>query len=258
VLRAIPLPAAMAGSLLLLALGALAFMRLPLAANGTRGVAALLLLSLGVAAVLSALTTWVFRTIWAADRATGATQSPRVAMFAFIASEIVFFAAFFWVYLYYAIDPEIAGMTAWPPAAARPPAAWGGPLINTAILLSSGVAVAGAYDLLLRGSDRTAQLCLMGAIGLGLIFLALQGREYWLSPLHYQDGIYPSLFYIATGFHGLHVVIGLVMIGVCVVRLRGGKFDPQRHFGFEAAVWYWHFVDAVWLILFAVFYVWVV
>lgn len=254
VLSAIPLPAAMAGSILLLALCALAFMRLPLAAGGTLGTTAPVLLVLGAASALAMLAAWVVRSIGTGRTTAVATVSPRVAMLAFIVSEIMFFAAFFTVYITYAADPEVSGTTAWPGAAMRPPAAWGGPLVNTLVLLTSGVAVAGAHEAWLRGKDRTAQLCLMAAVSLGGAFLLLQGREYALSPLHYEDGIYPSLFYITTGFHSLHVAVGLAMLAICVARLRGGGFDPQRHFGFEAAVWYWHFVDAVWLIVFAVFY----
>ena len=253
----IPLPVAMAGAILLLAVSALALMRLPVSAGGERSALALLLFGLGAMVVLGALAAWVVAEIGLARAAPATTARPAVAMSAFIGSEIVFFAAFFAVYLYYAADPEIAGLSAWPPASARPPAAWGGPLVNTLVLLASGVAVAVSHGALLRGYSRVARLCLAGAIALGITFLALQAREYGLSPLRYEDGIYPSLFYLATGFHGFHVAIGLVMLAVCVARIGSGRLHLQRHFGFEAAVWYWHFVDAVWLVLFAVFYVWV-
>jgi cytochrome c oxidase subunit 3 len=194
-----------------------------------------------------------------AIRAGGAakpdTLGPRIAMLAFVASEVLFFSAFFAAYFYYAGDPEVAGLTAWPPAAARPLDAWGGPLLNTALLLSSGAAVAIAHQAMLTGRKESTQLCLGAAIALGLGFLVLQGREYWLSHLHYGDGVYPSLFFLTTGFHGVHVVVGLAMLAVSLARVRDGRLDPQRQFGFEASVWYWHFVDAVWLVLFAVLYV---
>jgi cytochrome c oxidase subunit 3 len=257
-LSSVALPPIAAGSVLLLAVSALAFMRLPLAPGGGRSLVALLLLGIGGAAALGAIVAWVIGTSTASGGSPSRASIARFALFAFIASEIMFFAAYFAVYLYYAADTEVAGLTAWPPPGARPPAAWGGPLLNTLILLVTGAAVARAHDAGLRGSTTTALLCLLCAIALGLAFLGLQGREYWLSQLRFQDGIYPSLFYLTTGFHAFHVAVGLAMLAVSATRLLGSRFDPRRHFGFEASVWYWHFVDAVWLMLFAVFYVWVI
>ena len=260
-LDANPFPIAVAASVFLLAVGGLAFMRPdelgPAAqtAFGAIGPAALLV---GLVPLVAAALWWTRRAIagQAEPDAARSLRAERVGMVLFLVSEAAFFAALFAAYLHFALDPGIAGLSAWPPAAIRPVDPWGGPLLNTAILLASGVAAAAAHDRFLRGGRRWAALGLAVAIALGLAFLGLQAREFLLATFGYRDGVYPSVFFLATGFHGLHVLIGVCLLAVCLARLLTPAFAPRGSFGFDAAVWYWHFVDAVWLLLFAVFYAW--
>ena len=142
----------------------------------------------------------------------------RYGMFLFIASEVMFFAAFFWAFfdssLFPRVDPAV-----WPPEGIETFDPWGLPLINTVILVTSSFTVTLAHHA-------------------------------------FTDGIYPSTFFMATGFHGAHVIIGTTFLLVCLFRAMKGHFKPGHHFGFEAAAWYWHFVDVVWLFLFSVVYIW--
>jgi cytochrome c oxidase subunit 3 len=125
------------------------------------------------------------------------------------------------------------------------------------ILLLSGVTVTWAHHALLVNDRKNLILGLGITILLGMTFTSLQAFEYSSAPFHFAGGgIYPSVFFLATGFHGFHVIVGTTFLAVCWFRARAGGFTPQRHFGFEAAAWYWHFVDVVWLFLFCFIYVW--
>jgi heme/copper-type cytochrome/quinol oxidase subunit 3 len=209
----------------------------------------------GLLPFLAALGAWYLATPTTSPAATERRRA-RMAMFAFIASEAMFFAGFFAVYLRFALDPGAAGLTSWPPAAMRPPDPWGGPLLNTAILLASGAAVAMSHGSLLRRRRATAIACLAVAVLLGLAFLGLQLREFRLATQNFDDGVYPSIFFLATGFHGLHVAIGTALLSTCLLSLLRVEHAGDGGFLFDASAWYWHFVDAVWLFLFAVFYAW--
>jgi len=180
----------------------------------------------------------------------------QIAMLGFIVSEVAFFAVFFVVYLQYAIFPEAAGFGSWPPVAMRPADPWGGPLLNTAILLASGACVAASHDWLLKGRWQLSAAGLAIAIALGVLFIGLQLREFGLARLGFADGIYASIFFLTTGFHGLHVIIGAVLLSICLYRVIQARSAEGVGFVATAASWYWHFVDAVWLLLFAVFYAW--
>jgi cytochrome c oxidase subunit 3 len=133
---------------------------------------------------------------------------------------------------------------------------WGIPFVNTLILLSSGVTVTWAHHALLKNNRRGLVLGLVATVVLGMIFTALQAYEYLHATFTFGGHAYGSSFFMATGFHGAHVIIGTIFLFVCLVRAMRGAFTPQQHFGFEAAAWYWHFVDVVWLFLFAAIYVW--
>lgn len=195
----------------------------------------------------------------------------------FIFSEVMFFAAFFGALFYVRVlalpwlssgDNEavlwqgFAGE--WPSAGPRaheaftPMGAWGIPAINTLILLTSGVTLTWAHYALLGGRRGQLKLGLFLTILLGAIFIALQAYEYLHAyadlNLRLDSGIYGSTFYLLTGFHGLHVTVGAIMLTVMLFRVFAGHFDAEHHFGFEAAAWYWHFVDVVWLFLFVVVY----
>ncbi len=201
----------------------------------------------------------------------------RYGMVLFIASEIMFFAAFFWIFFEMALFteartliPEMAGWadtatawSAWPPQGVETLSAWHLPLLNTVTLLLSGCTVTWAHHALQQGDRKGAKYALMLTIGLGVFFTAIQIYEYY-EILHGEmffneaaanSGLYGSIFFMATGFHGFHVLVGTIFLAVCLIRLMNGAFTPQKHFGFEAAAWYWHFVDVVWLFLFAFVYV---
>jgi heme/copper-type cytochrome/quinol oxidase subunit 3 len=137
------------------------------------------------------------------------------------------------------------------PAAARLPL----PFLNTMILLLSGCTVTWAHHALLENDRKSLITGLALTVGLGLLFTGLQAWEYSMAPFAFTGGVYPSVFFLATGFHGFHVIVGTIFLAVCLFRAIAGHFTPERHFGFEAAAWYWHFVDVVWLFLFVSIYV---
>lgn len=246
-------PAAIAASMFLLALSALGLFHPELfgfAGRMMRSAGPVVLL-IGLVPLAVALGGW----LRSAPAAGSEKSVGRIAMIAFIATESMFFAAFFAFYLRFAVDPAAASLISWPPANMRPEDPWGGPLLNTAILLASGAAVAVAHDAYLGGRRKIALAGLALAVLLGVGFLGLQVREFLLAQFGFGDGVYASIFFLATGFHGLHVAIGATLLAICLARIAGGP--PQGQNGlFEASAWYWHFVDVVWLLLFAVFYAW--
>jgi cytochrome c oxidase subunit 3 len=183
----------------------------------------------------------------------------RYGMVLFIASEVMFFVAFFWAYFHFALFPEhVSGATTaiWPPKGIYTFDPWHLPFLNTMILLLSGCTVTWAHHGLLHNDRKALVNGLTLTVLLGICFTGFQVKEYFISPFGFRDGIYPSVFYLATGFHGFHVIVGTIFLAVCLFRARRGDFTPQRHFGFEAAAWYWHFVDVVWLFLFICIYWW--
>ena len=132
----------------------------------------------------------------------------------------------------------------------------GVPLLNTVILLSSGVRVTWSHHSLIRGNHSQTKSSLGLTVFLGAYFTLLQGAEYYEARFTFADSVYGSTFFLATGFHGLHVIIGTLFLTVCFFRLNSFNFRFRHHFGFEAAAWYWHFVDVVWLFLFVSIYWW--
>ena len=177
----------------------------------------------------------------------------RYGMMLFISSEVMFFVAFFWAFFDRALFP--AGGV-WPPEGIITFDPFDLPLINTLILLLSGCTVTWAHHAIVEGNRRDFMVGLGLTIVLGALFTACQALEYSHAPFGFSDGIYPSIFYMATGFHGFHVIIGTLFLAVCFWRGMSGHFTPRQHFGFEAAAWYWHFVDVVWLFLFVAVYIW--
>ncbi|MBL6597630.1 MAG: cytochrome c oxidase subunit 3 [Alphaproteobacteria bacterium] len=177
----------------------------------------------------------------------------RYGMILFIASEVMFFLAFFWAFFDASLYPDTG---VWPPADVEPFPAFDLPLINTMILLLSGCTVTWAHAALLKGDRKSLMNGLVLTILLGAIFTGVQAYEYQHASFGFTDGIYSSTFYLATGFHGFHVLVGTCFLIVCWFRARAGHFTPEHHFGFEAAAWYWHFVDVVWLFLFICVYWW--
>lgn len=180
----------------------------------------------------------------------------KIGMGLFIISEIMFFAAFFWAYFHSSLSPTEAVGGVWPPKGIELIDPFHLPYLNTLILLLSGTTVTWAHHALLEG-DRKSLLQGLGiTVMLGLIFSCVQIYEYIHAPFAFKGGIYSSNFYMATGFHGVHVFIGTLFLAVCWVRAFRNKMTISHHISFEAAAWYWHFVDAVWLFLFVCIYWW--
>jgi cytochrome c oxidase subunit 3 len=180
----------------------------------------------------------------------------RYGMALFIASEVMFFVAFFWAYFNTALYPKEAIGFVWPPADIATFNPWDLPFLNTLILLTSGVSLTWAHHALIDNNRKDAIRGLAITVALGLIFTCVQAYEYSHAAFGFSDGIYSSTFYMATGFHGFHVFVGTTFLVVCLVRLIKGQFKPDHHVGLEAAAWYWHFVDVVWLFLFIAIYWW--
>jgi cytochrome c oxidase subunit 3 len=188
----------------------------------------------------------------------------RYGMILFIASEVMFFVAWFWAYFNTALFPADLHQVArtellgghWPPKGIETFDPWHLPLLNTLILLTSGTTVTWAHHALLHNDRDGLKWGLILTIALGLAFTAVQAYEYSHAAFNYAGHIYGATFFMATGFHGAHVIIGSIFLIVCLLRALAGHFSPQQHLGFEFAAWYWHFVDVVWLFLFACIYVW--
>nr|YP_009136920.1 cytochrome c oxidase subunit III [Allonautilus scrobiculatus]AKE32144.1 cytochrome c oxidase subunit III [Allonautilus scrobiculatus] len=180
----------------------------------------------------------------------------RWGMILFIISEVCFFFAFFWAYFHSSLapSPELGG--SWPPIGVTPLNPFEVPLLNTAVLLGSGITVTWAHHSLMEGNLKEANQGLFFTSTLGVYFTFLQVGEYQETPFTISDSAYGSTFFVATGFHGLHVLIGSTFLLVCLLRTASQHFSSSHHFGFEAAAWYWHFVDVVWLFLYTCVYWW--
>lgn len=246
-------------SLLALAMGGLFFMH-----NKPFGIP---LLIAGLVSILACMFFWwrdVVREGHVEHHHTSVVRNGlRVGMGLFICSEVMFFVAFFWAFFNASIFPmEPLQETwaikegVWPPASIQTLDAWELPLLNTLILLLSGTTVTWAHHELLMGNMKTVKTALWLTVLLGLSFTILQGFEYHHATFHFKDGIYPSTFFMATGFHGFHVIVGTLFLAVCLARVYKGNLIPTGHLGFEFAAWYWHFVDVVWLFLFIWVYWW--
>jgi cytochrome c oxidase subunit III len=190
--------------------------------------------------------------------------SHRYGMIFFIASEVMFFVAWFWAFFdasLYPNDPiqfsrtELTGGH-WPPKGIETFDPWHLPLLNTLILLTSGTTVTWAHHALLHDDRKGLKWGLWLTIALGILFSFVQAYEYSHAAFGFKGNIYGATFFMATGFHGAHVIIGTVFLAVCLWRTYQGQFTPRQHLGFEFAAWYWHFVDVVWLFLFSCIYVW--
>jgi cytochrome c oxidase subunit III len=231
---------------------------------------------LGLAGVLFTFYSWwsdVVREAHAGDHTPVVSLHLRYGMILFIASEVMFFVGWFWSWFDFSLFPAAvqvvdgqvenlvgqagaAAATAWPPKGIEVIDAFGFPLLNTLILLCSGTTVTWAHHALIHGDREGLKKGLWLTIILGMTFTSIQAYEYIHAPFAFKGLNYSASFYMATGFHGFHVLIGTIFLIVCLIRAYKGHFTPRQHFGFEAAAWYWHFVDVVWLFLFVVVYVW--
>jgi cytochrome c oxidase subunit III len=256
-----PWPAIGATSAFIIAIGAIGWMHHSFAA-------APYLFGAGAIGVLYTMLSWWRDVINEAEHGGFHTRvvqiSHRYGMILFIASEVMFFVAWFWAYFDVALFPTdvhqveraqlIGGV--WPPKGIETFNPWHLPLLNTLILLTSGTTVTWAHHALLHGDRKGLKLGLILTIALGISFTSIQAFEYSHAAFHYAGNIYGATFFMATGFHGFHVIIGSIFLIVCLIRAYAGQFSPTQHLGFEFAAWYWHFVDVVWLFLFACIYVW--
>ncbi len=250
-----PLVGALAAGLL--AVGALCYMhslKLGGFSIGLKGV------FLGLAGVAAIMVVWwrdvIHEAVVEKAHSPVAKIGLRYGMTLFIASEVMFFVAFFWAFFNASLFPTEAIGHVWPPANIHVIDPFDLPLLMTMILLLSGCTVTWAHHAILHGQQYESIKALGLTVALGACFLALQIFEYAHAHFGFKDGIYPSTFFMATGFHGFHVFVGTVFLVVCYFRAQKGHFTADSHFGFEAAAWYWHFVDVVWLFLFLCIYFW--
>ncbi len=222
---------------------------------------------IGVALVLYTMFGWWSDTIkeaHAGDHTKVVSIHLRYGMIMFIASEVMFFVAWFWAFFDASLFAGEVGQYArteftgsqWPPEGTAVLDPMHLPLFNTITLLLSGTTVTWAHHALLKNDRKGLVWGLALTIILGLIFTSVQVYEYIDAPFAFSGSIYGATFYMATGFHGFHVVVGTIFLIVCLIRAMKGHFTPEQHFGFEAAAWYWHFVDVVWLFLFFAVYIW--
>ncbi len=236
----------------------------------------------GFAAVLFTFYGWwrqVVKEAHAGDHTPVVSLHLRYGMILFIASEVMFFVGWFWAWFDYSLFPAAlevvkdhttgvmsvtnllgqegaAAAEQWPPKGIEVIDPFGFPLLNTLILLCSGTTVTYAHHALIHGDRQGLKTGLWATILLGMLFSSIQAYEYVHAPFGFKGLNYSAAFYMATGFHGFHVFVGTIFLIVCLVRTYKGHFTPRQHFGFEAAAWYWHFVDVVWLFLFIAVYVW--
>nr|QXU57593.1 cytochrome c oxidase subunit 3 [Calotes emma] len=180
----------------------------------------------------------------------------RYGMTLFIMSEVLFFFGFFWAFFFVSFNPSHNLGLFWPPKGIITMNPFEVPLLNTMVLLASGLTVTWAHHSIMEGSRKNSIFALTLTVLLGLYFTTLQMMEYYEAPFTISDSVYGSTFFIATGFHGLHVMIGTSFLIVCLLRQKKSHFTMSHHFGFEAAAWYWHFVDLVWIFLFTSIYWW--
>nr|AML26151.1 cytochrome c oxidase subunit III [Scolytinae sp. BMNH 1274282] len=184
------------------------------------------------------------------------TKGLQWGMILFITSEVFFFIAFFWAFLHASLSPSIELGMNWPPMGIKTFNPLEIPLLNTLILLTSGLTITWAHHSLMENNYKQAMQGLTLTVSLGFYFTMLQGLEYFEAPFTIADSIYGTTFFMTTGLHGLHVIVGSTFLTICLIRLIKNHFSKIHHFGFEAAAWYWHFVDVVWLCLYLLFYWW--
>ena len=219
---------------------------------------------IGILYVMAAWWTDVVKEANGGDHTRVVQISHRYGMILFIASEVMFFVAWFWAFfdaslfsdekIQYARVAFTGGH--WPPKGTEVLDPFHLPLFNTLILLTSGTTVTWAHHALLHNDRANLKKGLILTVLLGMLFTCVQAFEYSHAPFDFKNTIYGSTFFMATGFHGFHVIIGTIFLMVCLGRAINGQFTPKQHLGFEFAAWYWHFVDVVWLFLFSCIYVW--
>nr|YP_009988590.1 cytochrome c oxidase subunit III [Pharyngocirrus uchidai]QNM39901.1 cytochrome c oxidase subunit III [Pharyngocirrus uchidai] len=220
----------------------------------------LLMLALGLSIIILTMLQWwrdvIREATFMGHHTSYVAKGLRWGMILFIASEVLFFFAFFWAFFHSSLAPTPELGCSWPPTGIDIINPFSVPLLNTAVLLASGVTVTWAHHSLMEGTRKETMQALALTVLLGGYFSFLQGLEYMEAPFTIADSVYGSTFFVATGFHGLHVLIGSSFLLVCLLRTAMFQFSDSHHFGFEAAAWYWHFVDVVWIFLYLCVYWW--
>ncbi len=239
-------------------------------------------MGLGIAGLILTFYSWwadVVKEAHSGDHTPVVQLHLRYGMILFIASEVMFFVGWFWAWFDFSLFPRAldvafdpakslwsttnmigqegaSALEIWPPKGIEVFNPFSLPLLNTLILLCSGTTVTWAHHSLINGDRDGLIKGLWLTIGLGILFSCIQFYEYSIAPFPFGGLNYGSAFFMATGFHGFHVIVGTIFLIVCLARAYKGHFTPRQHFGFEAAAWYWHFVDVVWLFLFITVYIW--
>nr|AZL93157.1 cytochrome c oxidase subunit 3 [Cleptes metallicorpus] len=180
----------------------------------------------------------------------------KMGMILFIISEIMFFISFFWSYFHMSLSPNIEVGMNWPPKYITPFNPFNIPLLNTIILISSGLSITWCHQSILLNFHKNSIISLTITIILGIYFSFLQKMEYWEAPFCLSDSSYGSIFFMATGFHGMHIIIGTIFLLTALARIYSKQMSKIHHFNFESSCWYWHFVDVVWLFLYMSIYWW--
>nr|YP_010478286.1 cytochrome c oxidase subunit III [Nesophrosyne sp. 29 GMB-2012]UVI59730.1 cytochrome c oxidase subunit III [Nesophrosyne sp. 29 GMB-2012] len=183
-------------------------------------------------------------------------KSMKWGMMLFIASEVLFFSSFFWAFFHSSLAPTMEVGMQWPPLGIKSFNPLSIPLLNTLILLSSGISITWAHNGIINNNFSQTKQSLLITISMGIYFTILQGVEYLEAPFSMADSVYGSTFFMSTGFHGIHVMIGTIFITVSTLRTIKLHMSMKHHVGFETSAWYWHFVDVVWLFLYISVYWW--
>nr|UCC45979.1 cytochrome c oxidase subunit III [Eumenotes sp. HEM140] len=187
---------------------------------------------------------------------TQVVKGLKLGMILFIISEVMFFISFFWGFFHSSLAPTVEIGMMWPPQGIKTFNPMEIPLLNTMILLCSGITVTWAHHSIMNNNYLQTLISLIMTVCLGMYFTILQAYEYWESSFCISDSIYGSTFFMATGFHGIHVIIGTTFLLTCLMRHMAKHFSSHHHLGFETAAWYWHFVDVIWLFLYISIYWW--
>ena len=218
------------------------------------------LIIIGIIIIIITIIQWwrdiIRESTYQGNHTTKVIRGLKLGIILFIVSEVFFFLSFFWRFFHRRLAPTVEIGITWPPKGIEVFNPIEIPLLNTIILLCSGITVTWAHHRIINGKHSETTKRLTITVILGVYFTILQGYEYIEARFCIRDSVYGSCFYIATGFHGLHVIIGTIFLAICLIRHIKFHFSKNHHFGFEAAAWYWHFVDVVWLFLYISIYWW--
>lgn len=215
---------------------------------------------IGLILVISSMSFW-FRDIisestFLGDHTLAVQKGLNLGVLLFIVSEALFFLAIFWAFFHSALSPNVELGAQWPPMGIESVNPFELPLLNTIILLSSGVTITYAHHSLIHGERKGSLYGSIITVLLAIIFTGFQGIEYNVASFTISDSVFGTSFFFSTGFHGLHVIIGTIFLAVGLWRIKAYHFTDHHHLGYEAGILYWHFVDVVWLFLYVSIYYW--